>query len=59
MDIEEEERLRKMRGELTVRLGDVLNFALICGLAPEAVVIAKLIETTIQNTTVELIIKLK
>ncbi len=57
--IDEQERRRKARGELAVKLGECLNFALVCGLQSEAVVIAKLIDATIQNTTIDLVLKLK
>lgn len=59
MDKEQEaEQLRAARLELAGRLCNELVFALASGLSSEAVIIEKIIETTLTNTTTHLYIKL-
>ena len=59
MDNEKEaERRRIARTELAGKLHDALGFALNADLTTEAAIIAKLIEATIGNTTLDLYIKL-
>ena len=55
----EDERLRNARHDLAERLSTDLQYALACGLKSEAVLIAKLIEATLTNTTNDLIIAIR
>ena len=58
IDIGEQERRRRARDELATKLSGVLQFALSRGLTSEASMITKLIDATIQNKTIELVMKL-
>ena len=58
IDIGEMERRRKAQEALATELSSVLQLALRWGLTFEAVMIAKLIDATIQNKINELVMKL-
>ena len=55
---QEAERRRIARTELASRLHTALGFALAADLTTEAAIVARLIEATIGNTTLDLYIKL-
>ncbi len=58
MDNDELERRQQARVELANKLYAALGFALAAGLDAEAAIIARLIESTLVNTTINLYVKL-
>ena len=59
MALSDEERRSQARVEVAAQLSKILPFAIGTGLTSEAVLIAKLIEAVLSNTTNALILKLK